>query len=415
MGEDKKIKIILVEQRGGGGMIHYAYQLCTALSKEGADITLVTSIHYELDNLPHNFMVNKLMRLWPQIDPQTYTLPKSVFGKLLRKLFWNARRVFRGVKLIIEWLRLTRFLVRAQPNVVQVGGLETTVEILFLLYWRYKGLVVSQICHEFEERDAGKNLMVRLNQALNQYLYKSLPVVFLHGEVNKEKFLALFDARPDSVHSIEHGNEQIFHKAGNVQEIKKNLEEKYNLHATSKVILFFGNLTPSKGIPDLIQAFEYVYKNNQNAKLVIAGMPSKYIDVNDFINLANKLGLGGSIIFDNRYIPMEEIEPLMELAQVVVLPYRTISQSGALQVAYAFGKPVVATRTGGFVEAVEDGKSGFLVPVESPKELGQAIIKILGDDSLARQMGEYAKYLSETRFAWEPIARKILGVYRSML
>jgi glycosyltransferase involved in cell wall biosynthesis len=76
---------------------------------------------------------------------------------------------------------------------------------------------------------------------------------------------------------------------------------------------------------------------------------------------------------------------------------------------------VVATRTGGFVEAVEDGKSGFLVPVESPKELGQAIIKILGDDSLARQMGEYAKYLSETRFAWEPIARKILGVYRSML
>ncbi|HAQ39021.1 MAG TPA: hypothetical protein DCQ58_10980 [Saprospirales bacterium] len=414
MDENKKIKIAVVEQRAGGGMIHYAYQLCTALSKEGAEVTLVTSVHYELDNLPHNFKVNKLMRLWSQIDTLVYTSPRATLGKLYRKLFWNVRRIFRALQLIREWVRLTKYLLQFQPDVVQIGGLETIVETLFLLYWRYKGLVVSQICHEFEERDAGNNLIVQLNNQLYESLYKSLPVIFVHGEVNKAKFLSIFDTPPERVHSIELGNQQIFQSVSNVKELKKNLEVKYNLNSGSKVILFFGNLTPSKGVPELIEAFQYVYKGNPNAKLVIAGMPSKYVNMNDFINLANDLNFGESVIFDTRYIPMEEIEPMMELAEVAVFPYRTISQSAALQVAYAFGKPVVATNTGGFVESVEDGKSGFLVPVESPKDLAEAILRILNNASLAKEMGAYAKHLSETRFAWGPIARKILSVYYAL-
>jgi glycosyltransferase involved in cell wall biosynthesis len=114
---------------------------------------------------------------------------------------------------------------------------------------------------------------------------------------------------------------------------------------------------------------------------------------------------------DAHYLPMEEVAPLMEMATVVIYPYLNSTQSGALQVAYTFGKPVIATNVGGLPEAVEAGKSGFLVPPSTPDELAQAILKIINDPSLAQEMGIYAKYLSDTKFSWKSIAREILSIY----
>jgi glycosyltransferase involved in cell wall biosynthesis len=84
-------------------------------------------------------------------------------------------------------------------------------------------------------------------------------------------------------------------------------------------------------------------------------------------------------------------------------------------VAYSFGRPVVATNVGAFPEVIDDGLSGFLVPPGSPRELGKAITTIINDKERAAEMGRYAKHLSETRFAWPPIARNILEVYAQHL
>ena len=103
---------------------------------------------------------------------------------------------------------------------------------------------------------------------------------------------------------------------------------------------------------------------------------------------------------------------MMEMATVVTYPYLTSTQSGALQVAYTFGRPVIATKVGGLPEAVEDGKSGLLVSAAAPDELAQAILKLIKDPGLAAQMGMYAKHLSDTKFSWDSIALKILGIYQ---
>jgi len=92
----------------------------------------------------------------------------------------------------------------------------------------------------------------------------------------------------------------------------------------------------------------------------------------------------------------------------VVYPYRSISQSGALQVAYAFSRPVVTTSVGGFPEAVDDGKNGYLVKPESAGEMSEAILKIIENPKLADQMGKESRRLAETRFSWRPIAKDIL-------
>ena len=105
----------------------------------------------------------------------------------------------------------------------------------------------------------------------------------------------------------------------------------------------------------------------------------------------------------------------MGLATVAVYPYRSSTQSGALQVAYTFGRPVVAANVGGLPEAVEHGRSGFLVPVQSPPELAEGILKLVTNHDLAKVMGKYSRHLSETRFSWKTVARQIINVYNQLL
>jgi glycosyltransferase involved in cell wall biosynthesis len=101
------------------------------------------------------------------------------------------------------------------------------------------------------------------------------------------------------------------------------------------------------------------------------------------------------------YIPNERIRPFMAISDVVVYPYHMISQSAAIQMAYAFGKPVVATLVGGLSDVV-DGQNGLLVLPHDPTALAEAITKILCDPVLKQRMSEHSKMLAETRGAWLP-------------
>jgi glycosyltransferase involved in cell wall biosynthesis len=64
---------------------------------------------------------------------------------------------------------------------------------------------------------------------------------------------------------------------------------------------------------------------------------------------------------------------------------------------------------------VEEGRSGFLVPVQSPRELAEKILLLVSKRELAKIMGEYSRHLSETRFGWKSIARQIIKVYDQLL
>lgn len=180
------------------------------------------------------------------------------------------------------------------------------------------------------------------------------------------------------------------------------------------MVLFFGLLAPSKGIQDLIEAFALV-RQSSDAKLLIAGYPTKHFNMVELKQKIADLDLMEHVILDSRYIPLEEIGALMGLATVAVYPYHSSTQSGALQVAYTFGRPVVATIVGGLPEAVEHGRSGFLVPPESPSALAQGILKLVNNRELTKVMGEYARHLSDTRFSWRSVARQIIQVYDGLL
>jgi glycosyltransferase involved in cell wall biosynthesis len=415
MSDKKPISVFIVEQRGSGGMIHYAYQMCTAMAKTGADITLVTSSDYELSNYPHNFTINKLLNLWPLTDQLLSIPPKNQFDAFFRKIYWTGRRGVRALRLITQWVKLTTYLAKERPDIIQFGATEFPFEVIFLRSLKRKGLILSQICHEFEPRDTEKNILTSLNNQFFFNILQTFSVIFLHGEANRKRFLELFNIPQERIHLIPLGNEQIFQMSNESGEFSKTLRTKYGFSSSDKVVLFFGHITPSKGVSDLLEAFKVVHTQDKQVRLLIAGMPLRDIDMNNLFNLTTSLGISESTIFDTRYLPMEEVGPLMNLATVVAYPYVNSTQSAALQTAYAFGKPVISTNVGGLPEAVDNGKSGFLVPPNSPEALGKAILKITNDSHLATKMGKYAYHLSQTRFAWEPIAKQILDTYEEAL
>ena len=109
----------------------------------------------------------------------------------------------------------------------------------------------------------------------------------------------------------------------------------------------------------------------------------------------------------NRWIPEEEIGDLFARCDLVVLPYSSASQSGVIPIAASFALPVIATRTGGMVEQVEDGLSGWLIEAGDASALADAMRVALSQGDEARRRGQALKQRYATELSWERIAERL--------
>jgi glycosyltransferase involved in cell wall biosynthesis len=400
------MRVLVVETDGAGGMIHYAYQLCTALAAGGAEVTLVTSRDYELAHLPHSFAVRPILHMWPNIEPLPG--PAGPARRALRRLGQKVRRGWRALRLAREWARLTRCLLRERPDVVQFAVIRFPFQEVFLRRLRRGGLYLSQVCHEYEFRESGHGLIRRLTARWARRVYPSFSAIFLHSEADRERFLSLYPVDPQRTHLIPHGNEFLFPRLADPGGDRRG---HYGIPPGRPVALFFGGLRPSKGIPDLLEAFALARREIE-ATLLIAGYPAHGMEAAALEAAARRLGIADSVVVDARYLDLEEIGPLLRTATVAVLPYRNATASGALQVAYAFGRPVIATTVGGLPDAVDHGITGLLVPPADPPALARALVKLLSDPDEAERMGAMGRAAAEAKYSWEPIAGAIIGVYR---
>ena len=167
------MRIAVVEPSGTGGLVHFAYQLCDAMAAHGADVTLLTNSHYELSAWPHNHRVLQTMKLWPIVEHGSEGRPASV----VRRIWKGIRRALRGLILLREWLRLTVFLARTRPDIVQLSGIAVPAPWLFFTALRRRGITIAQICHEYEERDEGARFD-RLRGFLLAKTYERMNAVF---------------------------------------------------------------------------------------------------------------------------------------------------------------------------------------------------------------------------------------------
>jgi glycosyltransferase involved in cell wall biosynthesis len=141
-----------------------------------------------------------------------------------------------------------------------------------------------------------------------------------------------------------------------------------------KTILFFGNVRPYKGLPDLIDAVVDV-RAQLPVVLVVAG--TFFEDIETYRAQIARLGLAPDVVLVPEYVPDDEVGELLRLADVIVLPYRSGTQTGVLPLAAELGKPAVVTSVGGIAEGL--GPLVRVCPPRSPRELGAAIVATLLD------------------------------------
>jgi glycosyltransferase involved in cell wall biosynthesis len=407
----RPLRVCVVEFLGHGGLVHYAYQMCSALSAGGVDVELITDRDYELESCPHTFPVVKLLNLWNPRPRGKVEWKDGLQAKSARVF----RRASRAAAYYRAWVVLIRYILKNRPDIVQFGEIRFTTDFFPLAALRASGIRLADVCHNiapFNIDAASKDVLktTPLHQRAFSRIYKLFDVIFVHSEVNRGEFLKLYGGDGSGICVIPHGNEGLFTadgQAGNADDRRKRLD----IPPNAPVALFFGTLTKYKGLEVLIEAFREVVNSLPEARLVIAGFPNPDVDVEHLKKQIREYNLDSSVIFHLEYVPVEDVAAFFEISDVVVLPYLMIFQSGALQVAYSFGKPVVATAVGGLKEAVEDGKTGLLVPPRDSPALAKAIIEMLSDTIAASRMGARAKELSETVYSWESIARRVKDSY----
>jgi glycosyltransferase involved in cell wall biosynthesis len=182
------------------------------------------------------------------------------------------------------------------------------------------------------------------------------------------------------------------------------------------VILFFGFLSWYKGLDILLESFREIRAVLPAARLFIAGDPNKLRpgELEEYRAIPSRHGFSDSVDWRVGYVPMEDVPRCFLAADCVALPYREVSQSGVLHLAYAFARPVVATRVGGFPETVADGITGLLVPPADAAALAAALLRLLSDDRVCRRMGAAARQQAEAAHDWGRVAEETRTLYQTL-
>ena len=161
------------------------------------------------------------------------------------------------------------------------------------------------------------------------------------------------------------------------------------------MLLFFGRITTYKGLDILLKAYKQVV-DRYPVRLVIAGEG----DLQPYQELIKTTP---DVEVINRWIIEEEIPGIFQQADIVILPYTSASQSGVIPIAAGFGLPVIATRTGGIPEQIENEENGLLVDPGTVDQLVDAIARLINDPDLASELGQKLKADFEMKHSWQKI------------
>jgi D-inositol-3-phosphate glycosyltransferase len=189
------------------------------------------------------------------------------------------------------------------------------------------------------------------------------------------------------------------------------------------MLLFVGRIEPLKGLDVLIEAISImrqgdVWKENPFCLAIIGGEPDESdeqdnIEMSRIKALSENFGLQDFVTFLGKR-SQDSLPYYYSAAEAVVVPSQYESFGMVALEAMACGTPVVASHIGGLAYLVQDGITGFTVPVDDPVELANRLSSLIQDPNLRDRMGKQAVQVAQD-YAWDKIASKLVAVYDGLL
>ena len=353
----------------------YDHALCSALGRAGAEVTLVTS----------------RFAYGPVPSPEGYVRRELFYGHALGKPGSGLRAATKLAEHVPDMLRYRRV---ARPAEV--------VHFQWLSVQHLDGRLLPA------RRSAGGSLRPRVltahdvlpreprpgQLAAQRRLYERFDAIVVHSAHGRARLIDELGVTPERVHVIAHG--AFAHLADGPPQAPPFASEK-------PVVLCFGLMRPYKGIDLLLEAWREI----DGAELWIAGMPR--FDIADLRRRAP-----ANVRFVARFVDDTELPAYFQRADLVVLPYREIDQSGVLFTALAFGKPMLLSDVGGFPEVAATGAARTF-PAGDVPALRATLGELLSDPAMLATMAERARAAAAGPYSWDEIGRRTLGLYESLL
>lgn len=184
---------------------------------------------------------------------------------------------------------------------------------------------------------------------------------------------------------------------------KAQAREELQESKDARLLLFFGFVREYKGLKHLLNAMQQVKEKLGNVKLLVVG--SFGDDKQEYMKLIDEQDIAECVEVIDGYTPDGEVEKYFAASDLVVLPYESATQSGIVQIAYGFEKPVIVTDVGGLPDVVTDQKTGYVVEAKNPKALAAAVIDFYKNEREA-ELIEGVKQ-EAYRFSWDRMREAI--------
>jgi glycosyltransferase involved in cell wall biosynthesis len=255
-----------------------------------------------------------------------------------------------------------------------------------------------------------------LNRLTLRIQYRLADHIFVHTEKMKNELRKGFGVPEDAVTVIPYG---INNAVPDTELTPDEAKQRLGIRGGERTILFFGNIAPYKGLDYLVAAFEKIVARGGDYRLIIAGRIKKGCE-NYWKQIQRTISRNDNrerMILKIEHIPDENIELYFKAADVLVLPYRHIFQSGVLFLGYSFGLPVIAADVGSLREDIVEGKTGFVSRPRDPVDLAKTIETYFASDlyqCLNSRRQEIRDCVNE-RHSWELVGQMTRNVYAALL
>lgn len=293
-------------------------------------------------------------------------------------------------------IKTARYIRRQKPDMVLIQWWHPYFAPCYFLLTHFMGKQnVTFVCHNVfpHERFPLDRFFTRL--ALNNGSH----FIVHAGEETKE--LERIKSNPDYT-VTPHPTYNAFRFEGMS---KAQARERLHIVSDEKVLLFFGYVREYKGLKYLLRAMSMICKADDKVRLWVVGEFGT--DKEEYGALIEELGIAAYVNVVDSYTPDREVEKFFAAADLVVLPYVSATQSGIVQIAFGFTKPVIVTEVGGLPDVVEDGRTGYVVKPENPEAIAEAAIKFFQEDQAERMMDNIEK--EAYRFSWERMREVVEG------
>lgn len=376
---------------------HYESSLCLAksISEQGkhVDCYVVIDMHHDTGTIPglDYHLASKrpgLVKLTPETAPEIYEYTKGlpVNFYLFRIVSYSKRLMFLN-RLVFK--HVLKKIKESKYDAINIVGQWSWVEII------HNALKKQNITHTFHE--IGSHFNGGLSTPLIQAVIRDNSKVIVPSRSTLDRFKSIDSSNRCYSRCIPFGRFETLLLYKRTTSIELSFNNDY------PTFLYFGYIKPYKGLDLLADACRKLRESEVCYNLIVAGG-------GDDPNLSFFKSLKNCVVI-NRFMTDDEMVYLNEISDVVLLPYKTASQSGIVPTSFMFGNPIIATNVGALGEMIKHNINGILVEPDNPTCFAHAINTLVTDATLLKKLKDGVAYFGHNdEYDWRNIAKETIDV-----